>query len=126
MSRDQVIVFLCGIHSLGFAVFPIAFWRIFGWKSDLGNISVVNRAILQIANLRLIYLFFVIAAACFFVPNDLLTTRLGHLFLGGMSLFWVGRLIEQFIFLRYNRAMIHFLSLLFLFGAILFAMPILP
>jgi hypothetical protein len=125
MSRNQVIVFLCGVHSLGFAVFHIAFWRIFGWKNDLKNCSVANRAILQIANLRLIYIFFAVAAACFFIPDDLLTTRLGHLFLGAMSLFWVGRLIEQFIFLKSNRALIHILSALFLLGAVLFAMPIL-
>lgn len=86
---------------------------------------MANRAIIQIANLRLIYVFLAVSAVCFLVPDDLLTTHLGHVLLGGMSLFWVGRLIEQFIFLRHHRAVIHALSALFLLGAVLFALPVL-
>lgn len=123
MSGDRIIVFLCRIHSLGFAVFHIAFWRIFDWKNDLKKCSFANRAILQIANLRLVYIFLAVAAICFILPEDLLTSRLGHFFLAGMSLFWIGRLIEQFVFLRYNRAIIHVLSALFLLGGVLFAIP---
>jgi hypothetical protein len=125
MSGNRIIILLCGVHSLGFALFHIAFWRIFDWKNDLDRCSNANRAILQIANLRLIYVFLSVAATCFTFPEDLLTTRLGHLFLGGMSLFWIGRLIEQFIFLRRNRVIIHVLNALFLLGAVLFAIPIL-
>jgi hypothetical protein len=125
MDKNHVLILLCGLHSITFAVFHIGFWKMFDWKSDLKNMSVANRAILQIANLRLIYLFFAVAAACFFVPDELLGTHIGHLFLGGMSLFWIGRLIEQFIFLRYNRPMIHVLNVLFFSGALLFVSPIL-
>jgi hypothetical protein len=123
MSGERIIIFLCGVHSLGFAAFHAAFWRMFDWKNDLRKCSVANRAILQIANLRLIYVFIAVAATCFAFPEDVLTTRLGHVFLGGMSLFWIGRLIEQFVFLRYNRGIIHVLSALFVLGAVLFAIP---
>lgn len=122
MSRDAIL-FLCGLHSLGFAIFHLAFWRLFDWKRDLLRCSVANRAIIQIFNLRLIYLFVAVAAACFLVPEELVGTRFGRLFLGGMSLFWVGRLIEQVVFLRYNRALVHALNALFALGAVLFALP---
>ena len=125
MSGDRIVILLGGVHALGFAVFHMAFWRVFDWKNDLQRCSLANRAILQIMNLRLIYIFLAVAAACFFLPGDLLQTRLGHWMLAGMSLFWVGRLIEQFVFLRYNRTMIHVLNVLFAVGAILFAIPIL-
>jgi hypothetical protein len=88
------------MHSLASAIFHTEFWRIFEWKADLSNLSAANRAIVQVANLQLIYVLLAVAVACLFLPSDLLGTRLGHWFLGGMSVFWIGRVIEQFIFLR--------------------------
>ncbi len=49
----------------------------------------------------------------------------GRALLAGMSLFWVGRTIEQFVFLRINRPLVHALTALFVLGAVLFAMPLL-
>ena len=80
---------------------------------------------MQIANLRLIYFFLFVASICFIFPQELLETSLGHFFLGGMSVFWLGRTIEQFIFLRINHPMAHLLTYLFLIGMILFAAPLL-
>ena len=54
-----------------------------------------------------------------------MTTNVGKVFLVGMALFWVGRTIEQFIFLPYNRPIIHWLTALFALGAVLFALPLL-
>lgn len=85
MTGYRILMIARGIHSLGFAIFHEFFWRIFHWKSDLTKCSVASRAIIQIANLRLIYIFLGIAALCFFLPDDLLTTRLGHLVLGGLG-----------------------------------------
>ncbi len=80
---------------------------------------------MQIANLRLIYFFVFVAAACFIFPDELATTTFGHFFLVGMSLFWLGRTIEQFIFLRIDHPMVHLLTYLFIIGTILFALPVL-
>jgi hypothetical protein len=55
----------------------------------------------------------------------MVSTGLGRAFMAGMSLFWLGRLIEQFIFLPYNKPMIHVLSVVFALGAVLFALPLL-
>ena len=40
-------------------------------------------------------------------------SRLGRSLLAAMSLFWVGRTIEQFIFLRINDRRVHALTALF-------------
>lgn len=45
---------LCAIHSLGFALFHVAFWKLFDWPRSLQSTTVANRAIIQILNLRLI------------------------------------------------------------------------
>ncbi len=117
-------IHFAGLHSLGFAVFHLAFWRIFRWRDTLRTATVADRAILQILNLRLIYVFLGIAALCFLFADELHGTALGRAMLLGMSLFWVGRTIEQFVFLRINRPMVHALTALFVLGAALFAVPL--
>lgn len=123
MSREA-LVFVCGLHSLGFALFHLAFWKLFDWPRVLQSTNAATRAVTQILNLRLIYVFLGVAALCFFLPRDLLDTRLGHAVLAGMSLFWIGRTVEQFVFLRINHALVHALTLAFVVGAALFALPL--
>lgn len=119
------IVYACGVHSLGLALFHAAFWRIFRWRHDLQTSSLPTRAIIQIANLRLIHVFLLAAVLCFGFPDELLQTNLGRTYMIGMALFWLGRTIEQFIFLPYNRFFVHLLTAVFLLGAVLFALPVL-
>jgi len=121
---DDTMIFLCGLYCVGFAVFHTQFWRLFDWKHDLANLSLPNKAIMQIANLRLIYFFLFVAAICFIFPETLATTTFGHFFLLGMSMFWVGRTIEQFIFLKIDHSMVHLLTFLFIIGSIIFAIPV--
>ena len=123
MNKD-VIIYLCGIHSLGFAIFHMFFWKLFKWKTDLQRISIINRGILQIANLRLIHLLFFTAFLCFYFTQDLYTTRLGRAFLIGISLFWIGRTIEQFIFIRIQNPLVHLLTALFVLGGIVWILPV--
>ena len=79
---------------------------------------------MQILNLRLIYLFLFTAFLCFVFTEDLYTTRLGKAFLTGMSVFWMGRTLEQFIFLRFNHRLIHLLTILFIIGIVIFLIPV--
>ncbi|WP_341840336.1 hypothetical protein [Chitinophaga caseinilytica] len=120
----QTLVIICGVYSLGFAGFHIAFWKLFGWKKDLGNLRFYNKAIMQILNLRLIYVFAFTAAVCFIFPRELATTALGKTFLAGNALFWLGRTIEQFIFLQHNSRMVRILTGIFILGFILFLLPV--
>ncbi len=123
MSKDTIIIYICGLYSLGFAIFHILFWRLFDWKNDLKKISFVNRAIIQIANARLIYFFMFVAFVCFFYTPELPGTRLGNVFLLGLSIFWLGRTIEQFIFFKTTNRTINILTFVFAIGAILFTLP---
>lgn len=124
IMNDQLMVFLCGVYSLAFAIFHTRFWKLFNWKDDLNKLQHANKAIMQIANLRLIYFFLFVAATCFIFPNELLNTKLGMFFLAGNSLFWAGRTIEQFIFLKVDHPMVHLLTYIFILGAIMFAVPV--
>ncbi len=120
-----MIVALCGLHSAAFAAFHLAFWKLFDWPRDLAGCSRATRAVTQILNLRLTYVFVAIAALCFAMPDELTGTTLGRAVLGGMSLFWVGRLVEQFVFLRVRHPLVHATTAGFAAGALLFAWPLL-
>jgi hypothetical protein len=121
----KTLILLCGFYNIAFAIFHISFWKIFHWNSDLKKLSFANKAVMQLLNVQIIYYFIFVAFICFVFPTELLTTKFGNLFLGGTSLFWLIRTIQQFIFLRANHYKIHILTILFLIGALLFALPIL-
>jgi hypothetical protein len=123
MSKE-LIIYLCGVHSLAFAVFHIFFPKLFKWKEDLKKNSVANRAIIQIANQQLIFIFLFLTYLCFFQTAQLLLSEIGHVVLIGFSGFWALRVIEQFIFLPYNKAILHGLTVAFIMGAVLFALPL--
>jgi hypothetical protein len=123
MSKE-LIIYLCGVHSLAFAVFHMLFPKLFKWKEDLKKNSVANRAIIQIANQQLIFIFLFLTYLCFFHTAQLLSSEIGHVFLAGFSGFWGLRVIEQFIFLPYNKAILHVLTVAFIIGAVLFALPL--
>ena len=120
----DLLVQLCGLHSFAFALFHLAFWKLFRWKQELQKVGLPTRAITQILNLRLIYLFAGVGVLCFAFTQELHSTALGRALLVFMSLFWVGRTIEQFVFLRINKPMVHVLTVSFVIGAILFALPL--
>nr|WP_255699021.1 hypothetical protein [Luteimonas sp. Y-2-2-4F] len=116
---------LCAAHSAAFGAFHLLFWRLFDWKRELPKLRPANRAIVQILNLRLTYVFFAVAALCLLYPDELVATPLGRAMLAVMALFWLGRAIEQVVFLRRLRhPAVHALTALFLLGAALFAWPL--
>lgn len=124
METKIILLYICGLHALGFAIFHMAFWRLFDWKNDLKKLKLANRAIIQIANLRLIYIFLGIGFVCLYLPEELINTVPGRIILIGMSGFWLGRAIEQFIFLKVSHWMVHVLTALFLVGTVLFLLPV--
>lgn len=117
-------VLVCGIYSIAFAIFHMLFWKIFGWKKDLAKLRPENRAIMQILNLRLIYVFLFAGVMCFVFPEELHTYAMGKTFMAGFSVFWLGRTVEQVVFLRVNHPAVHVLTAVFILGSILFAIPV--
>ena len=124
MTNDSILM-LCGLHSFGFAAFHLAFWSLFRWPKTLASTTLANRAILQIANIQLVWVFLCIGGLCLRFPDALIETALGRAVMLGMSGFWIVRLILQFVFLRMHHPLVHALSALFALGAFLFALPVL-
>lgn len=119
------LMYLCAALSFGFALFHLAFWRLFGWPRTLQATTRPNRAILQIANVQLVWVFTGVGLLCLLFPGELAGTPLGRAVLAGMAAFWLVRLAGQWIWLRMNHPLVHALSALFALGAVLFALPLL-
>ncbi len=99
MGREFFVI-SCGIFNISFGILHLFFWKLFDWKHDLQKISYYNRATLQILNLRMIYVFISVGFIIVLFRADIMYSTLGDAILVGVLLFWLGRLIEQVIFLR--------------------------
>ena len=118
------LIYFCGLFNISFAIFHLFFWKIFNWGTGLKNLSKANSAIIQILNIQLIFSFVASAIVCFFMPKELLNTNLGKGFLIFWFMFWALRLVQQFIFLKINHRLVHFLSFAFFMGMLLFGYSI--
>jgi hypothetical protein len=94
------------------------------WKTELKKISYPNRGVMQMLNIHIILVLLLTGIICLFFTKDMYTTGLGKTFLTGMSLFWLIRFFEQFVFLRMNNRLVHFLTVVFAAGAVLFILPV--
>jgi hypothetical protein len=122
MSAETIIM-LGGIFNVAFAVFHVFFWRLFDWKRDLASLSFINRQVMQILNLCLIFAFLMFAYVSFFHTAELLGTGLGRALLLLISVFWFLRAAEQAIFFRVKRALSVGFFVAFLVGGLLYAYP---
>jgi len=112
-----------GIFNLAFAIFHILFWKIFNWKTELKKLDFMNSAIMQVLNLCLTFCFLIFAYISFFHHKELLTTSIGKSLLAGISIFWLLRAIEQIIFFGIKHWQSIIFLLVFVGGAILYAIP---
>lgn len=117
-------LYTCGFYNLAIAVFHIAFWKIFKWPGDLRNTTSANRAIIQILNIRLIYMFLLMTVLYLFFQDELLNSSIGKVLLIGFAGFWIGRTIEQFIFLRVKSKMVTTITILLFIGCIIHILPL--
>lgn len=121
---SETILYIGGIFNLIFAVFHLSFWRIFNWQKDLKDIRFVNRAIMQILNLCLTFVFFIFAYLSFAHTFDLLITRIGHTILVSISLFWFLRAFMQIVFFGFKNKLSVLFFVLFIFGGFIYMYPL--
>ncbi|MEP6925623.1 MAG: hypothetical protein ABI954_14245 [Pyrinomonadaceae bacterium] len=121
----KTLIFIGGFYNLAFAIFHLSFWKLFGWETDLRSLSAINRPVIQILNLRLIFVFLIFACVSFFHAPELAATSLGKTILLAISLFWFGRAIEQIVFFKLQKPASIFLFVVFLIGTAIYFLPVL-
>lgn len=118
------IIFIGGVLALAFAIFHIFFWKVFGWTSGLASLNRVNRGLMHVLNLCITFVLFYVAFLSLFNTEDLVSTRLGHTVLVGVSLFCILRAVEQIIFFGLKHTVSIVFFGLFLLGSAIFAIPV--
>jgi hypothetical protein len=123
-SLPKTMLFVGGCYSAAFGVFHLSFWRMFRWKETLAPLNAVNRAVMQVLNLHLAFMLFVMAYALFFYPHQLTGTELGRFLLAALSIFWLLRVINQIVFFGLKNARSVVFTLIFLLGGAVYLVPI--
>ncbi len=118
-------IYLSGIFNLIVAVFHILFWKIFNWKVTLDKGTKANKAVTQLMNVNLIYLFLAMGFIYLNYANELSNSKIGKIILIMYAGFWVVRFIQQFIFVKIKGNFVIGLTFLFLIGAIFHLIPVL-
>jgi hypothetical protein len=120
----ETLIFFCGIFNLLFLIFHAFFWKLFDWKKNLNKLMFHNKAIMQVLNLKLMYVFLFFAAICFFFTNELLYTNFGNYILIVISIFWLTRFVEQLVFFNNKSVIEKLLILIFAIGTIIHIAPL--
>jgi len=119
----EAFIIAGGFYTIGLIVFHLLFWHLFNWDHDLKQVSFLNRAIMQVLNISLIFAFVIFSYISFAYTSELLTTSLGHSLLVLMALFWLARSIQQIIFFKLRHWASWAFLLLFISGTLLYAIP---
>lgn len=120
----NILILLAALYNLCLGFYHLWYWKRLDWESDLRKLSKVNRNLMQIMNLRLIYFFFAFALLLAVFQATLMDTLLGKCLLIMMAAFWLMRATEQVFFFgsRTTRSL-KFMGL-FLVGFVIHALPI--
>jgi len=113
----KALLWIGGFYHLCFAAFHLSFWRLFRWKEELARVSSLNRAVVQVFNLCLTYVFVVCALMSFGYADALLGSAQGRAVLAGIAGFWALRAIQQLVFFRLRPSVQWSFFALFAFGA---------
>lgn len=113
----KTLLYIGAFYHLAWAAFHLSFWKLFNWKYELESLTTINQNVMQILNLRLIYVFLVVAALSFFCADELLGERLGKVLLFAVALFWLMRAVEQIIFFGLKNRFSIAIFVVFLLGA---------
>jgi hypothetical protein len=118
-----VAVVAAGIYNLALAVFHVVAWRWLGLKRDLKFAMPQTRALALIMNGCICFFLTWTGGICLVYGQELLTTSLGRVILGGLALFWTGRAVAQVLFFGWRSRFLLGWVLVFVLGAGLFALP---
>jgi hypothetical protein len=82
-----LFIVLSGIH-IGFA-------KYFNWKSELLNLSLINRQMMQTHTFFIALTVFLMGVLCLFCPAELAETGFGKKICFGLAVFWTLRFFFQ-------------------------------
>ena len=120
---NEALIFTGGIYSLILVIFHALFWRLFDWPNDLRSLSFINRAVIQVLNISLTFVFVSFSYLSLIHTQELLVTELGHALLWLIAIFWLARAVQQVIFFKLTHWLSWMFTAYFTLGAVLYGIP---
>jgi hypothetical protein len=117
-------IYVGGALHLLIAVFHLFFWRLFNWPEELAKLSLLNARVVPVMNISLIVAFLGAAYVSVSFAGDLVGTALGRGVSFALALFWLARLIQQFIFFGLRKPFSWVLSFFCLAMTLIYALPL--
>ena len=93
----QVHIKVIGSILILLGLVHISFPKYFKWADELQYISLVNKQMMYIHTFFIALTLVLMGLLCITSTTDLLTTKLGNRIALGLSLFWIIRLVIQFV-----------------------------
>ncbi|TMM57017.1 hypothetical protein FEE95_11025 [Maribacter algarum] len=87
---------IAGFSLMALALVHIIFPKYFSWKSELKNLSLINRQMMQVHTFFIALIVFLVGLLCTSSNTDLVHTPLGKRISLGLSFFWGIRMGIQF------------------------------
>jgi hypothetical protein len=121
---NETLIIAGGAYTVVLIIFHMLFWRIFKWPETLDSLNYINKATIQVLNISITFIFFIIAYVSFVHTQELLTTQLGNSLLVLISCLWLFRASQQVVFYKLKHKASVGLTVFFLIGAFLYGMPV--
>lgn len=86
-----------GVLLVMLAILHLIFPRYFKWKVELANISHINRQMMYVHAFFIALAVLLMGILCLTSSNELVTTTLGKRISLGFGIFWLTRLLIQFV-----------------------------
>jgi len=119
----EAMIIIGGIFTVALIIFHLLFWRIFKWPETLMSLNYVNKATIQVLNISITFIFFIIAYISFAHTHELLNTQLGKTLLALISGLWLFRAVQQVMFYKLKHKASVSLTFFFLIEALLYGLP---
>ena len=122
--NPQISIVSGGIFCACFALFHLAFWWLFRWKTELAKLTSLNRAVVQVLNLSLTFVFVIFAYLSLAHTAEMESTPLGRSLLLLIALLWYLRAIEQIYFFGLRTRLSVLFLVFFALGGTLYLIPL--
>src|SRR5258706_3334476 len=93
----EVHLKIIGVLQIGLALLHAFFPKRFGWKEELGSLSILSRQMMYVHTLFIALTIFLMGILCLTSAADLINTSLGKRVSLGLAIFWATRLLIQCI-----------------------------
>ena len=122
--NPQISIVSGGIFCVCLVLFHLTFWRLFRWNTELAKLTSLNRAVVQVLNLSLTFVFVIFAYVSLAHTTEMESTPLGRSLLLLIALLWYLRAIEQVYFFGLRTRLSVLFLVFFVLGGTLYLIPL--